>query len=171
MNSQPPLDLTFAHKLIQHSVWETGRVWRLALAPLDDAEFNRVVPARGLSIRGECLLQMREDRNLLLALDASLDAPAISADIDRAALWQNWEAIGKSWLRIADCLDDDAWRTDREIEVDGVLETLQTWQIVLHFIYSGTACRTRILRLVADLRQAVDFDLSLMQYLTGVYRR
>ena len=170
MNREAPLDLTFARKLIEHAVWETGRVWREALEPLDDARFDRVIGATGRSIYDECRRQMKLDRALLLALAESNTAPATYAG-DRAALWQSWEAIGKAWLKIAAELDHDAWFADREVEIDSASETLQSWQIVLHFIYSGTASRVRILRLAADVDKAVAFDLSLMQYLTGVYRR
>ena len=171
MKPETPLDLTFARKLIEHAVWETGRVWRLALEPLDDAQFNRVVAATGCSIRDECLGQMRQDQALLLALDDSLPTPAISDECHRAALWQSWEAIGKAWLNIAAALDQDSWFADCHVEIHGEIAPLKSWQVVLHFIYSGTASRVRVLHLVADVHQAVAFDLSLMQYLTGVFRQ
>ena len=50
-NSQ---DIDFARKLIEHCVWEDQRVWRLAIAPLSDAQFNRRVPFGSGSIQREC---------------------------------------------------------------------------------------------------------------------
>ena len=170
MTPGKPFDLSFARQLIQHAVWENRRLWQLAIQPLDTAQFCQVVAAADVSIRDECLRQMRQDRVLLLALGQPIDSPAPSGESDRSEIWRAWEAIGEAWRRVAENLEALAWYADCEATIDGEAVALKTWQIVMHFIYSGTACRARILRLVADAHQAPQFDLSLMQYITGVFR-
>ena len=170
MTAGTPLDLTFARKLIEHAVWETRRVWQLAIEPLDEAQFSRTVAAVGRSIRDECLRHARQDDALLRALNPDFAALAMHDEADRCEIWRRWEAIGEAWLGLAGALEPGRWTADCDAEIDGEAARLKTWQVVLRFVYSGTACRSRILRLVADVHETPRFDLSLMQYLTGVFR-
>lgn len=166
-------DINFARKLLEHSFWEDERVWNLAIAPLSDEQFARETRFGLGSIQRACL-HIIETESLCLrrigggALDAS---PLGNDQRERAAIHKAWRAIHLAWKPVIGALDADAFFADCAFQADDRIVELKTWQLIVDLVYQGTAHRADIMRMAAEVHEAPAFDLSLMQYLSGVFRR
>jgi len=166
-------NLDFARKLIQHNCWEDARVWRLAIAPLTDAQFNQEVRFGLGSIQRECRHILENEGTCLQRIRGSSPdaAPAMPVSADRAKLQMQWEAIHAGWTQLASELDAALFFSDCAPAADGSADKLKVWQLIMDVIYQGSTHRSDIMRMVAEVHEPPTFDLSLMQYLTGVFRK
>lgn len=89
---------------------------------------------------------------------------------DRGAMRVQWGAIHGEWRRFASELDAESYFADCVIADGGRDVTLKAWQLLFDVIYQGAAHRSDIMRMVAEVHETPEFDLSLMQFLSGVFR-
>lgn len=166
-------NLEFARKLIEHCCWEDARVWQQAIAPLTDAQFTREVSFGLGSIQRECAHIMAAERTTLQRIrgDAAAERHSGEWTLDRAALWARWRAIHSDWARFMGELDDERFFSDCAFDAGDRELKLKVWQLIFDVIYQGTAHRADIMRMVAEVDEAPQFDLSLMQFLSGVFRQ
>ena len=68
-------------------------------------------------------------------------------------------------------LDDELFFADCIFPDGDHRASSKTWQLIFDLVYQGTAHRSDIMRMVAEVHEAPQFDLSLMQFLSGVYRQ
>ena len=165
-------NVDFARKLIRFNVWENQRVWDLAIAPLTEDQFLREVKFLGGSVQSECQRIIdTESVYLQRILDASpVTGESVEDGADRAAIAAKWSSLRRAWTKFAEELDGDQFFSRREFETDGSRRAMEVWQLIFHVLYQGTSRRSRILRLVAEVNQPAEFDLSLLQHLTGLLR-
>ena len=91
--------------------------------------------------------------------------------LDRAAIYRQWRAIYADWTQFMGELNAALFFSDCTF-ADGDREaTLTVWQLIFDVIYQGTAHRADIMRMVAEVHEPPQFDLSLMQFLSGVFRK
>ncbi len=166
-------DIDFARKLIAFNFWENRRVWDTTITPLNDAQFTRKIGFSQGSIRRECIHIIDTERISLQCVTGALSAEGLRAEAfaDRNAIEERWIALRQGWHHFADRLDADVFFSDCFLESNGVQNKIKTWKLIFHVIYHGTAHRAEIMRMVAEVHQPAQFDLSLMQYLTGVFRK
>ncbi len=165
-------NVDFARKLIQFNVWENQRVWDLAIAPLTEEQFLREVAFLGGSVQSECQRIINTESVYLQRILGTSPATGKSVEdrADRAAIAASWLSLRRSWTKFAGELDEDQFFSRHEFETDGNRHTVEVWQLIFHVLYQGTSRRSRILRLVAEVNQPAEFDLSLLQHLTGLLR-
>ncbi|MCY3796279.1 MAG: hypothetical protein OXG84_00605 [Chloroflexi bacterium] len=165
-------NLEFLRKLIQHNCWEDGRVWQLAIAPLSDAQFVQAVPFGAGSIQRECWQIIETERKCLRSVrgDAQNSAREIPDAPDRALMRGQWRALHGEWRQFAKELDADLLVSACRFPAEGGEAELLAWQLIINVIYQGSTHRSNIMRMVAAVHEPAQFDLSLMQYLTGVFR-
>ena len=171
MPGAPNLD--FARKLIEHSCWEDERVWKLAIAPLTDGQFNQEVGFGLGSIRRQCAHIMETQSTGLRRIRGHgpvMDAASRGAS-DRAKMRERWGAIHAGWLQLASELEAALFFADRSYRDDRGEANLKVWEMIMDVVYQGSAHRSDIMRMVAEVHEAPAFDLSLMQFLTGVFRQ
>lgn len=166
------VDLDFARKLIDHCCWEDERVWALAVAPLTDEQFGREVGFGLGSIQRECAhimetewTHLRRLRGDSLTLSHTLDLPQ-----DRAAMRARWRAIHADWAAYMGELEVDLFFADCTFNDGDRAFKLKAWQLIFDVIYQGTSHRSDIMRIAAEVHETPQFDLSLMQFLSGVFR-
>ena len=166
-------NLDFARKLIEHFCWEDARVWRLAIAPLTDEQFSRQVSFGMGSIRRECIHIMETERAHLRRIRGGSIPENLKGGIprDRVAMFNQWRAIHAGWSQLAGELDADLFFSDCAVGEDERGAKLKVWQLIFDVVYQGTSHRADIMRMVAEVAEAPQFDLSLMQFLSGVFRR
>ncbi len=163
-------DLEFARKLIEHCCWEDERVWRLAIAPLTDEQFAREVGFGLGSIQRECAHIMETEWTNLRCLRGETSA-IWELPLDRAAMLASWRAIHADWAAYMGALDADSFFADCAFKDGDRAAQLKAWQLIFDVIYQGTAHRADIMRTVAEVHETPQFDLSLMQFLSGVFRQ
>ena len=166
-------NLEFARQLLEHSFWEDERVWRLAIAPLSDEQFTREV-GFGMGSMQRLCLRLMEAQSLCLRRivgDSHLHAPSGETRHDRTAIWTRWRAIHEDWAACLSEPDDDRFFRDCALNDGPGGVTLKAWQLMLDLVYHGAAQRADMMRVAAEVHEPPDFDLSLMQYLTGVFRQ
>ena len=172
----PPTDAVnpdFARELLEHCCWEDERVWRLAIAPLTDEQFAREVGFGLGSIQRECAHIMETESSALQRIrgESSTEGPIKTLQFDRAEIYRQWRAIHADWADFMGELDGDLFFADCAFR-DGDRDVkLKVWQLVFDVIYQGTSHRSDIMRIVAEVHEAPEFDLSLMQFLSGVFRQ
>jgi len=166
-------NLDFARKLIQHCCWEDARVWKLAIVPLSDEQFSREVGFGLGSIRRECAYIMETERTNLRRIldDAAPEHLSGESATDRAAMHRQWRAIHAEWAQLMGELDGEQFFADRALGEGERGAKLKVWQLVFDVVYQGTSHRSDILRMAAEVNEAPQFDLSLMQFLSGVFRK
>ena len=166
-------NLDFLRKLIEHNCWEGERVWRLALAPLTAAQFVQDVGFGSGSIQRECWRIIETERICLRSIrgEAPEAAREMPGSLDRALMRQEWRALHAEWSRLASELDATLLFSDCEYPDDGGAAKVKCWQLIIDVIYQGSTRRSNIMRMVAAVHEPAEFDLSLMQYLTGVFRQ
>ncbi len=171
--SKGQANLDFPRRLIEHCCWEDARVWRLVIAPLTDAQFEREVGFGLGSIRRECAQIMDIEWTILQRIRGNAAAAPGSgeSELDRAGLRQQWRAIHAGWAGFLGELDEERFFSDCVIDAESRQHKLKVWQLICELIYQGTAHRANIMRLAAEVHEAPQFDLSLMQYLSGVFRQ
>ena len=162
----------FLRKLIEHNCWEDERVWRLALAPLSDAQFAQATPFGLGSIHRECIHIIETQRICLRSIRGEAPQPAQEAPgfFDRAALFSQWRALHAGWSELVSKLDAALLSSDCQYPLAGGSGKLKAWRLIVDVVYQGSSHRSNIMRMVAAVHQPPEFDLSLMQYLTGVFR-
>jgi uncharacterized damage-inducible protein DinB len=165
------MDAEFARKLIIHCCWEDERVWQLAIAPLSDAQFTRAVEFGLGSIQSECVYIMNIERQCLMRLRGKPQSPALDHGFDRELMREHWREIHHAWHGMMDELDAELLMSDCVIAGDNSGATLKAWQLLFDLVYQGTTHRADIMRMVAEVHEPPAFDLSLMQFLSGVYRQ
>ena len=167
----PPgsVNLEFAHKLIQHCCWEDARVWKQAIVPLSDEQFSREVGFGLGSIRRECAHIMETEWTNLQCVLGVASPERLSGESlhERRAMQRQWQAIHAEWAQLMSVLDAEQFFADRAL--GGA--KLTVWQLIYDVVYQGTAHRSDIMRMVAEVQEAPQFDLSLMQFLSGVFRQ
>lgn len=174
MNLPPgTANLDFARKLIQHCCWEDARVWNLAIVPLSDEQFSREVGFGLGSIRRECAhIIETEGTNLRRILDDAAPARLCGETAtNRAAMRRRWRAIHAGWAQLMGELDGEQFFADRALGEGAGGAKLKVWQLVFDVVYQGTSHRSDILRMAAEVNEAPQFDLSLMQFLSGIFRK
>lgn len=175
------MNVDFARKLIGYHCWENQRVWDLAIVSLSDAQFTREVDFLRCSVQSECLRMLETDSACLRCLLGGLDSDNVGTNVgagsantagpsERAAIAASWQASRRAWTQFAAELDAGGLFSTCACDIAGAPRKLRAWQLICHVIYHGTARRSQILRLVAELDQPVAFDLSLLQNLTGLLR-
>ena len=82
-----------------------------------------------------------------------------------------WREIHSAWHDFINELDADLLVSDCLISNGEGAVTLTAWQLIFDVIYQGTTHRSDILRMVAEVHEPPAFDLSLMQFLSGVFRK
>jgi len=163
-------DLDFARKLIEHCCWEDERVWRLAVAPLTDEQFARAVQFGLGSVQRECAHIMETEWTNLRRLRGET-SPIWELPLDRAAMLARWRAIHAGWLAYMGELDADRFFADCAFTDGDRAVKLKAWQLIFDVIYQGTTHRSDIMRIAAEVHETPQFDLSLMQFLSGVFRQ
>ena len=174
MSSSPgAANLEFARKLIAHCCWEDERVWKLAIAPLSDAQFTQEVGFGLGSIQRECAHIMATERTNLegIAGDAPPARLASELPLDRAAMQGQWRLIHADWAQFMGGLDESRFFSDGAFSDGDRLVKPKAWQLIFDVVYQATAHRADIMRMVAEVATAPQFDLSLMQFLSGVFRQ
>lgn len=166
-------NVDFARKLIAHCCWEDERVWKLAIVPLSDEQFSRDVGIGLGSIQRECAHIINAEQIGLARIRGDPSARPLNNGLDRRAMRNQWREIHRSWADFANELDADLLFSDCAfVDSDGESAvTLKAWQLIFDVIYQGTAHRSDIMRMVAEVHEPPSFDLSLMQYLSGVFRQ
>ncbi len=165
-------NVDFARKLIQFNVWENQRVWDLAIAPLTEEQFLREVAFLRGSVQSECQRIIDTESVYLQRIlgTSPINGESVEDRVDRAAIAAQWSSLRRSWTEFAEELDGGLFVSTCEVETDGGRQTMEVWQLIFHVLYQGTSRRSRILRLVAEVNQPAEFDLSLLQHLTGLLR-
>ena len=90
---------------------------------------------------------------------------------DRAAMHRQWRAIHAEWARLMGELDEELFFADRALGEGEQGVKLNVWQLIFDVVYQGTSHRADIMRMAAEVNEAPQFDLSLMQFLSGVFRK
>ena len=166
-------NLDFARKLIEHCCWEDERVWKLAIAPLSDAQFAQEVSFGLGSIQRECAHIMETERLCLRRIGGGSSPESLisASPLDRRAMRTQWRAIHADWTRYMGALSADRFFSDCAFDDGDGEARLKVWQLIFDVIYQGTTHRADIMRIVAEVHEAPQFDLSLMQFLSGVFRQ
>ncbi len=166
------INVDFARRLIGFNFWENQRVWDLAIAPLTEEQFRREVKFLQASVHSETQRLIEIESVYLQSIQGSSQVRGAWLDegADRAAIAAKWASVRGAWAEFAQELDGDKLFSTCEVAAAGGAREMQVWQLVFHVLYQGTARRSRILRLVAEVNQPVEFDLSLLQHLTGLLR-
>ena len=166
-------DVNFARKLIEHFCWEDERVWTLAIVPLSDEQFVQDVGFGLGSIQRECWHIMDTQWTCLQLIrgDSPLESLGKHSALDRAAMQAQWSAIHASWTQFAREFDAGLFFSDCAFADDGRETELKVWQLIFDVIYQGTTHRAEVMRMVAEVHDLAEFDLSLMKFLTGVFRK
>lgn len=165
-------NVDFTRQLITFNFWENQRVWDLAIEPLTDDQFTQEVSSLKGSIRRECLEIINTEWVCLERIQgfAIGEIGSIESLADRKEIAAGWTLVRQAWTEFADALNEDQFFSQCEFELDGVRHKIDVWKVIFHVLYHGTSRRSGILRLVAEVHQPVDFDLSLLQHLTGLLR-
>ena len=166
-------NVDFARKLIEFNFWENQRVWDLAVAPLTDDQFTQEVSFLRGSVQSECLQIINTERVYLQRIRGAscVAGESLEDTADRKAIVARWTSVRQAWTDFADELDENLFYIRCEFETDGSPRAMDVWQMIFHVLYHGTSRRSNILRLVAEVDQPVEFDLSLLQHLTGLLRQ
>ena len=82
-----------------------------------------------------------------------------------------WRAIHADWSAFVGELDADGFFADCAFTDGDRVVKLKAWQLIFDVIYQGTTHRSDIMRIVAEVHETPQFDLSLMQFLSGVFRQ
>ena len=90
---------------------------------------------------------------------------------DRDAMRRQWRAIHAEWAQLISELDDEQFFADRVLGEGERGAKLKVWQLIFDVVYQGTSHRSDIMRMAAEVHEAPQFDLSLMQFLSGVFRK
>lgn len=165
------MNVEFARKLIEHFCWEDERVWKLAIVPLSDEQFSREVGFGLGAIQRECAHIMDTERICLARIRGESPPPALISPIDRREMRDQWREIHAAWSDFTDELDADLLLSDCGFADGEGAATLKVWQLIFDVVYQGTAHRSDIMRMVAEVHEPPAFDLSLMQFLSGVFRQ
>jgi len=173
MNQQKPFDVSFAKQLIEFNFWENRRVWENAIMPLTDAQFTTDTGYSWGTIQRECVHVMNGELGWLQRANSIQNAEQLKFEdfVERKKIRQQWDRIEEMWETYTTRLDDTLLFTNCTFLFRGKQIEVETWQVIFHVINHGTIHRTEILRMVAEVDKSVDFDLSMMQFLTGVFRQ
>ncbi len=165
-------NIDFARKLIRFNFWENQRVWDLAIAPLTEDQFLREVKFLRGSVQSECQRILDTESVCLQRIlgAAPFAGESVEDTADRAAIAARWMSLRRAWTAFADEFDGELFFSRREVESDQGRCEMQVWQLVFDVLYHSTSRRSQILRLVAEVSQPAEFDLSLLQHLTGLLR-
>ena len=90
---------------------------------------------------------------------------------DRAAMQRQWRAIHAEWAQLMGEMNDEQFFAERAFGEAERGANLKVWQLIFDVVYQGTSHRSDIIRMAAEVNEAPQFDLSLMQFLSGVYRK
>lgn len=166
------INVDFVRELIGFNFWENQRVWDLAIAPLTEEQFLREVKFLRASVHSETQRLIETESVYLQRIHGASQVTGawVEDSTDRAAIAARWASVRGAWAGFAQELDGDKFYSICEFEAAGGAREMQVWQLVFHVLYHGTARRSRILRLVAEVSQPIEFDLSLLQHLTGLLR-
>ena len=170
-DSPPPFDVAFIKTLFEFNFWENRRVWDLAIMPLTEAQFTQDTGYSWGTLQRECVHVMDGEQGWLRRAQSQ---PPQALDFDtyvtRDQCRIKWDAIEQDWNDfLATCNEDTFFDTARFM-FRGKEEVRPCWQILFHVLNHGTLHRAEMLKMVAEISEPVDFDLSMMQYLTGVFR-
>ncbi len=97
--------------------------------------------------------------------------PPRKSQLDRRELRDQWREIHAAWSDFTEELDADLLLSDCMTADGSGAVTLKVWQLIFNVVYQGTAHRSDIMRMVAEVHEPPAFDLSLMQFLSGVFRQ
>ncbi len=165
------MNVEFVRKLIEHCCWEDQRVWKLAIVPLSDEQFTREVGFGLGAIERECAHIMNSERICLAQLRGKSTSPPLVSQNDRRTMRAQWREIHAGWSDYTEELDADLLLSDCIIADGESAVTLKVWQLLFDVVYQGTTHRSDIMRMVAEVHEPPAFDLSLMQFLSGVFRQ
>ena len=164
-------DVNFARKLIEHFCWEDERVWKLAIVPLSAEQFTREVGFGLGAIQRERAHIMNTEQICLARIRGESSPPPLISQIDHRAMRAQWREIHAAWSDFTDELDADLLLSDCMFADGADSVTLKAWQLIFDVVYQGSAHRSDIMRMVAEVHKPPAFDLSLKQFLSGVFRQ
>ncbi len=167
-----PFNVDFAKELIGFNFWENQRVWDEAISPLTDSQFTMDTGYSWGTIQRECIHIMDGEWGWLQRIRSTAQPESLAFENfpDRQSVRQQWDTIQQAWAQFAAELTAHQFFSDSEFEFRGKQIRMPTWKLIFHVVNHGTTHRSEILRMVADVHKPVDFDLSMMQFLTGVFR-
>lgn len=84
---------------------------------------------------------------------------------------RQWRAIHAEWAQLMGELDDALFFADCALGEGERGAKLKAWQLIFDVVYQGISHRADIMRIAAEVHEAPQFDLSLMQFLSGVFRK
>lgn len=96
--------------------------------------------------------------------------PVGELPLNREAMFSQWRAIHADWAAYMGRLEADLFFADCAFNDGDRAVKLKTWQLIFDVIYQGTSHRSDIMRIAAEVHETPQFDLSLMQFLSGVFR-
>lgn len=164
-------DVEFARKLIEHCCWEDERVWKLAIVPLSDEQFTREVGFGLGAIQRECAHIMNSEQTCLARIRGEPSPPPLISHFDRREMHARWREIHAAWSDFMDELDAELLLSECDFADGDSAVRLKVWQLLFDVVYQGAAHRSDIMRMVAEVHEPPAFDLSLMQFLSGVFRQ
>ncbi len=168
-----PFSADFAKQIIEFNFWENRRVWDEAILPLTDAQFTTDTGYSWGTIQRECVHIMNGEWGWLQRIHSTpqpRDRFAFEDYVDRQIIRQQWDEIQAAWQQLSAQLDTDYFFSECEFEFRGKQVSMPRWKPIFHVMSHGTLHRTEILHMVAEVHEPIDFDLSMMQYLTGAFR-
>ena len=162
----------FANKLMEFNFWESRRVWDVVITPLTDEQFTQDTGYSWGSIQRECIHIMNGEWGWLQRARgiAQSDRLAFEDFVERQAVRQKWDDIQQAWESFMAELTTETFFQPCRFDFRGQQAVIPTWNIIFHVVNHGTIHRAEILRMVADVNEPADIDLSLMQYVTGAFR-
>ncbi len=167
----PPFDVAFIKTLFEFNFWENRRVWDLAIMPLTEAQFTQDTGYSWGTLQRECVHVMDGECNWLKRAQSQQPQSLEFADYPtRERCRARWDTIEQDWQVFLTTLDESTFFGPARFQFRGKEATRPRWQILFHVLNHGTLHRAEMLKMVAEISGPVDFDLSMMQYLTGVFR-
>ena len=167
-----PLNVDFYSHLIEFNFWENRRVWDEAIMPLTDEQFTTDTGYSWGTIQRECVHIMFGEWGWLKRIQGVAKPENLEfADyIDRAVIRQRWDEIQYEWEQYAAALTSETFLADVQIHYRGKVVDIATWKLLFHVVNHSNTHRAEVLRMVADVHEPAEFDLSMVQYFTGVFR-
>lgn len=171
-NDTQAFNVDFASQLMTFNYWENRRVWDHAIIPLTAAQFMQDTGYSWGTVQRECVHIMDGEWGWLQRIRRVAQPEKLGFDdlIDRQTIRNKWDAIQGEWDVFMQALTPEIFFKSCTFQFRGKPIDMPTGNVIFHVVNHGTTHRSEILRMVADVHQPADFDLSMMQYMTGAFR-
>ncbi len=158
----------FVRTLFDYQQFEDRRVWDEAIVPLGEAQFTQDTGYSWGTLERECthVISVMHDSLHRAQGHAEFTSLVWPDSPSRAAVREQWDQIEAAWHTFLADLDSEGFHQIVNINYRGRPVTIPVWNVICQMINHGTIHRVEMLKMVAELDQPVNFDLSLMQYLT-----